>query len=234
LKLKALQHFIRVVTPAALESPYVRREIRLARQEGKSICPVKGLGLGDLSKAPRWLGHIYDLEIPEQQTALIGVLQNESRQKRMPMMASEPPSDFVHRPKEFDALKRRLLNAKGDSVTAITAALRGAGGYGKTTLAKALPHDPTFRTPIPTASYGSKSAKSRAGCLRRSPTSSFCSLANGPGWRRGPAPTARRSARRSPPACRASDPPCASPAGSSEERARRRRPVTSQLLGRAG
>jgi hypothetical protein len=52
-------------------------------------------------------------------------------------MAPEPPADFVKRPKEFDSLKRQLLDAKGDAV-AITAALRGAGGYGKTTLAKAL------------------------------------------------------------------------------------------------
>ena len=57
------------------------------------------------------------------------------------MMAPEPPPDFVPRPKEFDAVKRQLLDAKGDSVAAITAALRGAGGYGKTTLAKALAHD---------------------------------------------------------------------------------------------
>jgi WD40 repeat protein len=47
------------------------------------------------------------------------------------------------RPVEFDALKQKLLDAKGDSV-AITAALRGAGGYGKTTLAKALAHDPNI------------------------------------------------------------------------------------------
>ena len=56
-------------------------------------------------------------------------------------MAPEPPEEFVARPKEFDALKRQLLDAKGDAV-AITAALRGAGGYGKTTLAMALAHDP--------------------------------------------------------------------------------------------
>ena len=56
-------------------------------------------------------------------------------------MAPEPPADFVQRPVEFEALKRKLLDAKGDAV-AITAALRGAGGYGKTTLAKALAHDP--------------------------------------------------------------------------------------------
>jgi hypothetical protein len=37
-----LQHFVLVVTPAALE------EIRLARQDGKTVCPVKGPGLTDL------------------------------------------------------------------------------------------------------------------------------------------------------------------------------------------
>jgi hypothetical protein len=44
LKSNALQHFVLVVTPAALASPVVRREIRLARQEGKTVCPVKGPG----------------------------------------------------------------------------------------------------------------------------------------------------------------------------------------------
>jgi hypothetical protein len=55
-------------------------------------------------------------------------------------MAPKPPADFVERPAEFDALKKLLLDSKGEAV-AITAALRGAGGYGKTTLAKALAHD---------------------------------------------------------------------------------------------
>jgi hypothetical protein len=61
------------------------------------------------------------------------------------MMALEPPSDFVARPREFDTLKRQLLDAKGDAVAGITAALKGAGGYGKTTLAKALAHDPDIQ-----------------------------------------------------------------------------------------
>jgi hypothetical protein len=60
------------------------------------------------------------------------------------MMAPEPPADFVQRPVEFEALKQKLLDTKGDSV-AITAALRGAGGYGKTTLAKALAHNPDIQ-----------------------------------------------------------------------------------------
>jgi TIR domain-containing protein/NB-ARC domain-containing protein len=145
LKSKALQHFILVVTPAALDSRIVRTEIRLARQEGKTFCPIKGPSLKDLNTLPRWLGQIYDLSLSEHQTTLIRVLQDVSRQKRVPMMAPEPPNDFVERPREFDALKRQLLDAKGDAVTAITAALRGAGGYGKTTLAKALAHHPDIQ-----------------------------------------------------------------------------------------
>ncbi len=145
LKSRALQHFVMVLTPAALASPVVRREIRLARQEGKTVCPVRGPGLENLGALPRWIGQVYDLALAEHQTTLIRVLRDMSRQKRVPMMAPEPPEDFVPRPREFEALKTQLLDAKGDAVAAITAALRGAGGYGKTTLAKALAHDPDIQ-----------------------------------------------------------------------------------------
>jgi WD40 repeat protein len=145
-QIKNAQHFILVVTPAALaESKVIQREIRLARQQGKTACPVKGPDLGDLGKLPRWIGQIYDLDLVEHQTTLIRVLEADSRQKRVPMMAPEPPPDFVPRPKEFDTLKQQLLDAKGDAVAGITAALRGAGGYGKTTLAEALAHDPDIQ-----------------------------------------------------------------------------------------
>src|SRR5262245_21196548 len=140
LKSKELQHFVLVVTPAALASAVVKDEIRLARQEGKTVSPVRGPGLKDLNDLPRWLGHIYDLAIPEQDTNFIRVLEGPNRPRRVAMMAPSPPADFVDRPVEFDALKESLLDPKGDAV-AITAALRGAGGYGKTTLAKALARD---------------------------------------------------------------------------------------------
>jgi hypothetical protein len=119
----------------------VRREIRLARREGKTVSPVKGPGIADISQLPRWLGETYDLNVEERRTLLLRVLQGPSTQKRSPMMAPEPPADFVQRPAEFNDQKARLLDAKGDAV-AITAAFRGAGGYGKTTLAKALAYDP--------------------------------------------------------------------------------------------
>jgi hypothetical protein len=93
---------------------------------------------------PRWIGQLIDLNIPEHWITLQSVLGDEARVKRVPMMAPEPPDFFVPRPVEFQAIKRRLLDAKGDAV-GITAALRGAGGYGKTTLARALAHDPDIQ-----------------------------------------------------------------------------------------
>ena len=168
LKAKALQHFILVLTPASVASPVVRREIRLARQEGKTACPIKGPGLGDFGKLPRWLGQIYDLDLVEHQTTLTRVLEADSRQKRVPMMAPEPPPDFVPRPREFDELKQQLLDAKGDPVAGITAALKGAGGYGKTTLAKALAHDPDIQD------CGWSWARGRSGSCQSSPTRSSC------------------------------------------------------------
>lgn len=55
-------------------------------------------------------------------------------------MAPDLPNGFVPRAAEFEKLKAQLLDARGDAV-GITAALRGAGGYGKTVLANALCHD---------------------------------------------------------------------------------------------
>jgi hypothetical protein len=76
IRSKALQHFVLMVTPAALASPVVRREIRLARQEGKTFSPIKGPGLGELGTLPRWFGQVYDLDPPEHFTTLIRVLQD--------------------------------------------------------------------------------------------------------------------------------------------------------------
>jgi hypothetical protein len=48
---------------------------------------------------------------------------------------------FVQRPKEFNALVNQLLDVEREEPLAIITLLRGAGGYGKTTLAMALCHD---------------------------------------------------------------------------------------------
>lgn len=52
------------------------------------------------------------------------------------------PEGFVNRPAEFKQLVRLLLKDEyREKHVAITAALKGAGGYGKTSLAKAICHD---------------------------------------------------------------------------------------------
>ena len=50
----------------------------------------------------------------------------------------EPPDTYVYRAREFEALKNSILQERQYRFTAITSALKGAGGYGKTTLAQAL------------------------------------------------------------------------------------------------
>jgi WD domain, G-beta repeat len=61
-------------------------------------------------------------------------------------MANPLPAEFVRRPAEFDALMRLLLAQNRESPVAITAALSGAGGYGKTLMATAICHDRRIRS----------------------------------------------------------------------------------------
>ena len=140
--IRGVEHVVLVLSPAALRSPYVAREWKLARQEGRKVSPVSGPGELDFSHLPRWMerAHRHDIDIPESRARLVQVLKGPAGEKRVPFMADALPEGFVARPEEFDRLKRSLLDARGEPV-AITAALRGAGGYGKTALANALCHD---------------------------------------------------------------------------------------------
>jgi WD40 repeat protein len=55
-------------------------------------------------------------------------------------MAGELPANYVERPREIAILRERILElAKREN--AVPVALRGAGGYGKTTIAAAICHD---------------------------------------------------------------------------------------------
>ena len=158
-----------VVTPAALESAIVRWEIRLARQEGKTVSPVRGQGLGDLGKLPHWLGDIYDFDIPEQRAKLMSVLAGPSKQNRVPMMAPEPPVDFVQRPHEFGALKAKLLTPRATRLRS----RRRCAARAATARPRSLERWPTTRTsrtPISTASSGWSWAKSPAICSPSFPT----------------------------------------------------------------
>ncbi len=137
-----------VVTPNALKSEIVRKEWRYARQQGVCVYPIKGAPNLDFNSIPRWMRdqHFYDLGSlegenfgPEWQKFL-NDLNKTPDIRRVPFMA-EDLDGFIPRPEEFDQLVALLLDQNREEPVAITAALRGAGGYGKTTLARAICND---------------------------------------------------------------------------------------------
>jgi predicted ATPase len=137
-----LQHLVLIVTPAALTRPIIRDELRLARRLGKSVVPVRGPSLIDLAKVPRWLGQVLDLAKPEHKETFLRQLAGPSQHNPVPLWPPAPPTDFVPRPEHMAALMADLLSAESNDAIAITAALRGTTGYGKTALALALAADP--------------------------------------------------------------------------------------------
>ena len=68
-------------------------------------------------------------------------------QRLVHFMIGDLTGHFVERPKEYDDAKKAILSA-GRTV-ALTTALHGAGGYGKTTLANALCRDPAIQSGFP-------------------------------------------------------------------------------------
>jgi WD40 repeat protein len=140
--IKSVEYLVMVMTPGALASQTTRKEWRLARQEGVCVLPVMAEAI-DFSMLPRWMQdtHFFDFKFPEQWDRFIRTLQSLCQAPRVPFMVEDKPDDFVERPEEFNQLLALLLDPKHEEPIAITVALRGAGGYGKTTLAKAPCHD---------------------------------------------------------------------------------------------
>ncbi len=139
--LDVVEFMVLVMTPAAMQSEMVRKEWRYARQQGVCVYPVKGAPDLDFTTLPHWMrsAHFYDLDY--EWPKLINDLNTRCQQPRVPFMVEDLPADYVPRPLEFKALIEKMLDQRREEPIAITAALRGAGGYGKTTIAKALCHD---------------------------------------------------------------------------------------------
>jgi WD40 repeat protein len=131
------------MTPAALASPIVRKEWRYARQEGKCVIPVVG-GKGiDFDSLPGWMRrtHFIPPDVPDQWRRFVRILEAPCKATRVPFMVEDLPDVFVRRPRQLDQLVASLLDQTGGEPVAITAALKGAGGYGKSTLARAICHE---------------------------------------------------------------------------------------------
>lgn len=130
-----------VMTPAALGSELVRREWRYARQRGVAVYPVQAVPDLDFAAMPRWMrsAHFYDLA--HEWPKFVNDLNTTPQPRRVPFMVEALPADHVPRQTLLDRLVPHLVDrARGEPLARITA-LRGAGGYGKTALARAVCHD---------------------------------------------------------------------------------------------
>jgi hypothetical protein len=118
------QAFLRKVKEAGLTLQTFRNPDELARLVERSLAAWKERERARLAE-------------PAQQAALAH-LQRGCQTTRVPFMAPDLPIGFVQRPKQFEALLALLLEGERKDPVAITTALTGAGGFGKTTLAAAL------------------------------------------------------------------------------------------------
>jgi WD40 repeat protein len=141
--LDRVEFMIVVLTTASIRSPIVWKEWHYARQAGVCVVPVKGENRLDFGSLPQWMQktHCYDLEHELEWHNFTRVLKSHPPASRVPFLAPDLPECFVERPREFSRLRAMLLDGDRHEPVAITTALWGAGGLGKTTLAAALCHD---------------------------------------------------------------------------------------------
>ena len=140
-----------VLTDGALASGVVHDEWTYARTKGTHIIPVT-YDKEIYAKAPQWMQQIDIPNLnhtdPDHQlawTRLLKQLNDPPERKPRPFTVPNLPEHFVERPAKFDALIAHLLDENRQNPIAITTALQGGGGFGKTTLAIALCHDDKVR-----------------------------------------------------------------------------------------
>ncbi|HEU4937327.1 MAG TPA: TIR domain-containing protein [Vicinamibacterales bacterium] len=139
--LDQVEFLVVIMTPAATQSELVRREWRYARQRGVCVYPVKATENTDFDSLPRWMRSVHFYDLDREWAKFVNDLRTRCRSVRVPFMAEDLPSEFVSRPAEYERLRRHLLDPARQEPLALTTAVRGAGGYGKTVLARALCHD---------------------------------------------------------------------------------------------
>ena len=139
-QLDRVEFLILVMTPAALHSENTAREWRNARQRGVCVYPVMGVPSAelDLASLPSWMSKAHFYDPAAEWGTLVAHLRRGCQATRVPFMAPPLPAAFVGRARETDALIALLRSGRP---LPVTTALRGAGGFGKTTLATAICHD---------------------------------------------------------------------------------------------
>ncbi len=131
-----------VMTPAALESEVTAKEWRYARQQGVNVYPVKGGPENAIpwDRIPRWMQGAHWFDLDQEWQTFVTYLKSDREPPRVPFMAPDLTPDYVDRPAEFDAILDQILDEARQDPVAITTAIQGSGGFGKTTLATAVCH----------------------------------------------------------------------------------------------
>lgn len=136
-----VQYLLLVMTPGAAVSTFCRKEWRYARNQGVGVVPVLVADQAvDFAALPRWMAKIHFFSLSDHWEALLRQLRSPAHVPRVPFMAPDLPDGFVERPTEFGQLLKLVLDPERANPVAITTALHGAGGFGKTTLAAAVCH----------------------------------------------------------------------------------------------
>ena len=138
------EHLVLVLSPAALASDACRWEWECARESGLQISPVRAGDKLDVARLAPWMreAHRYNLGIEGQRRNFLRVLEGPAARWRVPFMAPFASARFVDRPVPLgDARQLLLSSAEGGPMVA----LRGAGGFGKSSLAVQLAEDDLVR-----------------------------------------------------------------------------------------
>jgi hypothetical protein len=138
----AVEFMVLVMTPEAMNSETVRKEWRYAKQQGVCIYPVKSApdAVLNFAAVPRWMSKVHFFDLDQEWDTFVHHLKSPRQVNRVPFMAPDLPDGFVERPDESSQLLGYLLDSNRQNPVAITSALHGAGGFGKSTLAAALCH----------------------------------------------------------------------------------------------
>src|SRR4051812_11356364 len=144
------EHFVLVMTPGALRSAWVQREVRYARENGHCVVPVKPTFPSPAEEAefetlraqlPVWMQRIQTYDFDAYWKLFVKVLQAPCHATRSPFLAANLSTGFVPRPLEFARIVDVVLDAEHKNPSGQNVALYGTGGFGKTTLALSVCHD---------------------------------------------------------------------------------------------
>jgi WD40 repeat protein len=137
--LDEVEFMVLVATAGAIRSNIVQKEWRYARQQGVCVYPVLADNSVSFEQVPRWMRTIHFYNLSREWERLLEDLRNPCETPRVPFMVEDLPNANVDRTAKLGELLSEFLDKNQDPVPA-TVALHGIGGYGKSTLARAVCH----------------------------------------------------------------------------------------------